>query len=364
MAIAPPPDLRAAVAIPVDRGSADRTLAAARAQPAVRDRGIDALKGVGIALVVLGHAFIGLMAARLAPADGWMAWAHYTVYLFHMPLFFVLSGLFVARRLDDAPPAFLAWLGRRLVWPYLLWSTLQLAVIHAAGAAVNTPAALSAWRLVELLWAPASQYWFLHALALFHLLAYASGRLGGQAAWLPAAALLLLGFVLSGGGWPAVGFYVPFLLWYAAGATLGSGRFSAWLQAAGGQTLVLAAPLLALALLLAQVPGLRAHEVAHQAPQTLGAQLAGVAMVLLAVARAGTSTQRLLAWLGRRSMAIFLMHVMAVAGCRVAMMRLPVAVPAEAILVVSVAMGLLLPCLVQWAAQRVGVATWLGLDRG
>ena len=71
--------------------------AAALAGSRVAD--IDAMKGAGIALVVVGHAFVGLLAARLAPADGWMAWAHYTIYLFHMPLFFLLSGLFAARRL-------------------------------------------------------------------------------------------------------------------------------------------------------------------------------------------------------------------------------------------------------------------------
>lgn len=43
---------------------------------------IDALKGFGILLVIVGHS-------------GCPAWLLHWLYIFHMPLFFMLSGLMV-----------------------------------------------------------------------------------------------------------------------------------------------------------------------------------------------------------------------------------------------------------------------------
>ena len=343
--------------------------AAARAGSRVAD--IDAMKGAGIALVVVGHAFVGLLAARLAPADGWMAWTHYAIYLFHMPLFFLLSGLFAARRLADGPPQFLRWLLVGLVWPYVLWSVLQLGVIHLAGDAVNVPHAMSVERIVALLWLPASQYWFLHALAMFHALAWVTGRLGWQAAWLPAA--LLMQAALA---WPAFrasifGSYLPYLVWFALGAALTGAHSATWLQALRsrlqalpqGRWAALALPAAAALIFVMQAEALRALDVHYKSAATLGAQAAGIVMVVLACALAAPAVQAALAWLGRRSMAIFLMHVMVVAGCRIVVMKIAPATPAEVVLLLSTTLGLLLPCWAAMAAQRAGLSQWLGFER-
>ena len=341
--------------------------AAALAGSRVAD--IDAMKGAGIALVVVGHAFVGLLAARLAPADGWMAWAHYTIYLFHMPLFFLLSGLFAARRLADGPPQFLRWLLVGLVWPYLLWSVLQLLAIHLAGDAVNY--ALNVDRIVALAWLPTSQYWFLHALAMCHALAWVTGRLGWQAAWLPAALLLQAALF-----WPAfratiVGSYLPYLVWFALGAALTGARSATWLQALRsrlqalpqGRWAALALPAAAALLFVMQAEALRALGVHYKSAATLGAQAAGIAMVVGACALAAPAVQAALAWLGRRSMAIFLMHVLVVAGCRIVVMKIAPATPAEVVLLLSTTLGLLLPCWAAMAAQRAGLSQWLGFER-
>jgi fucose 4-O-acetylase-like acetyltransferase len=328
---------------------------------------IDAMKGAGIALVVLGHAFVGLLAARLAPADGWMAWTHDAIYLFHMPLFFLLSGLFAARRGDDSPSQFLRWLSLGLLWPYLLWSVLQLGVIHLAGDAVNTPHAMSAGRVVALLWLPASQYWFLHALAMFHVLAWVSARLGWQRFWLLGALLLQAAL-----WWPdfratIFGSYLPYLAWFALGAVLTGARLASLLEE-GRQRLqrgwpVLALPAAAAVMFLLQAQDLRGLDAHYKSSATLGAQATGivlVGLVVLACARAAPSLQAALAWLGRRSMPIFLVHVMVVAGCRIVVMKLAPGTSAEVLLVISTVLGLLLPCWMAMAAQRAGLTQALG----
>src|SRR5258706_10382589 len=76
---------------------ADAALPAASTR--VRADWVDVAKGIGIVLVVFGHAVDGLLKARLADAgSGWAA-AYFAVYTFHMPLFFLLAGLFVQERL-------------------------------------------------------------------------------------------------------------------------------------------------------------------------------------------------------------------------------------------------------------------------
>ncbi len=342
---------------------------AALPAPAVAGRWaqLDALKGLGIVLVVLGHGINGLVAAHRVPADGWMAGLHYVIYLFHMPLFFLLSGLFFERRLDDSAAGFVRQLWVRLLWPYFLWASLQLALIAWAGPMVNVPAAWNAWRVVELAWAPASQYWFLHALALFQIGAYVLGRLGGPGAWLPAALLLLvLAAALVAGG-AAGGSYLPFAAWFLVGAAVGAPRFAqGWhrLQAWGPRRAGLPLSGLLVLLCLVQVPGLRQHGVGYHDLAALGAQLAGLAAAIACCARLnGTRAALLLTWLGRRSMSIFLLHVMVVAGCRIVLWRLAPELPAAFVLALSVSLGVLLPCGAAWLAQRAGLSALLGLDR-
>ncbi len=57
-----------------------------------REDWIDVLKGLAIILVVLGHVLDGATGQSLFADDGWMVKLHEAIYIFHMPLFFLLSG--------------------------------------------------------------------------------------------------------------------------------------------------------------------------------------------------------------------------------------------------------------------------------
>ena len=122
---------------------------------------LDIAKGIGILLVVLGHndfEVISVFVQRL-------------IYSFHMPLFFFLCGLFVVPRLSRGPAKFRSSLWRSVAWPYFLWSAVQIIAIWTAGSLVNSPVDDLGGRLVSILWAPPSQFWFLYGLFLFHLTA-------------------------------------------------------------------------------------------------------------------------------------------------------------------------------------------------
>jgi fucose 4-O-acetylase-like acetyltransferase len=55
----------------------------------------DYAKGMGIILVVYGHSARGLMSSGMIPSVSIFSVVDYTIYTFHMPLFFFLSVMFV-----------------------------------------------------------------------------------------------------------------------------------------------------------------------------------------------------------------------------------------------------------------------------
>src|SRR3954465_6338078 len=88
---------------------------------------IDYAKGVGILLVVAGHVWRGL-DSRISlppflktdgPVDRW-------VYGFHMPLFFVVSGLFLFRSAGKPAREYVVDKLSTLLWPLLVWTAIYL----------------------------------------------------------------------------------------------------------------------------------------------------------------------------------------------------------------------------------------------
>jgi fucose 4-O-acetylase-like acetyltransferase len=202
--------------------------ASAPIRDAGRDQALDIVKGVGIVLVVLGHAWRGLDAAGLIGNASLYAAIDRLIYNFHMPLFFLVSGLTFAgwasrRSLADA----LASRVGRILYPFVLWTYLFTLMRLLAGDAVNSPVDglgdVFAWPLP-----PRDHLWFLWALFLQHVLvllviAILPNTVAGWA-WLSATVLAVLGASI----WPDL-FGV---LTIGAFTHLGAFLFGIWL----GQT--------------------------------------------------------------------------------------------------------------------------------
>lgn len=318
---------------------------------------VDAARGLGIVLVVSGHVLIGLIDAGVLPRSGGWWLAYYVIYAFHMPLFFWLAGLFALRSLARPVDQVATQWWWRLVWPYLLWSTLQWAVLGLAGSWANHAAELSLTRWVALLWRPISQFWFLQTLLLLQVLAWwAWPRLGPQRLlWLCLTLLLLptllpmpvgltnvcrfgvffvLGLLQAQGqpqpDWPRPGW----TLWGVTGLALG---VCAWVP-----TQVM------------QRGDLPWH------PSALPAACAGIWLCVLLARSLPAGLQAGLAHLGRQTMPIFLLHIFFVAGVRIVLMRLGPPPPAVMLLLALLA-GLLAPLAVQALARRLGGSRLWGL---
>lgn len=86
---------------------------------------IDYAKGLTIILVVYHHSFLTLVNAGVE-VNSWLINANLSVYSFRMPMFFMLSGLFIARSLEKrGVRKYIENRARILLYPYILWALLQ-----------------------------------------------------------------------------------------------------------------------------------------------------------------------------------------------------------------------------------------------
>ena len=129
-----------------------------------RDLGPDFVKGVAIVLMLYGHVtFLG------TTADAQKALVS-CIYLFHMPLFLVISGYYFFPKgpLLDV----LKKLCRRLVIPYVIFQAIYLILLHQAyqhGFQTNNslPKLDGQILAATLLLHPVGGYWFLHTLVIY-----------------------------------------------------------------------------------------------------------------------------------------------------------------------------------------------------
>lgn len=124
---------------------------------------VDCARGITSILVVYHHVCMGLWTAGLPfwpGPDGALAEA---VRGTRMPLFFFLAGLFLERAARRPAPQFLGRKAGGLIYPYVLWSLIQIALLVAFAPVVNTR--VDGWRQVgRLLYHPYGPFWFLPVL--------------------------------------------------------------------------------------------------------------------------------------------------------------------------------------------------------
>lgn len=136
--------------------------------PISRIQWIDAAKGVGIILVVIGHTLRGLETADILQFTGVYGRVDAAIYAFHMPLMFLLSGLFIHKALPQSWLQYTLKHAQRLIWPLILWTYIFFACKILAGGAANTPMSWYNFPFFPL--PPRAHFWFLWALFLGFLM--------------------------------------------------------------------------------------------------------------------------------------------------------------------------------------------------
>jgi uncharacterized membrane protein YcfT len=136
-----------------------------------RSAWVDAAKGLSILLVVAHHAVSFLHTSGLAPPA--VIAANTALASMRMPLFFLVSGLFVAGPLAAPWRTLLHKRVAFFLYLFALWTLLRFAFFHIPAVAAVDPyvhdtdvVALAMAPLV-----PGSGVWFIYALALFAVIA-------------------------------------------------------------------------------------------------------------------------------------------------------------------------------------------------
>lgn len=312
---------------------------------------IDAARGIGIILVVAGHVERGLIGARIAQGSIW-TWMDYGIYTFHMPLFFLLAGVNVPASLANGRVQFLQAKLWTIAYPYVLWSVIQGSVLVAFSSATNVQTHVSDVLMIG--WRPMSQFWFLYVLMACQLVALMLTSHRGLLVGVAVGSFAVSTLLPQGG---IVGELLHAFPFFALGI-LRSGPLLGW-QLGGGEALrggIAAIGLTITVPLSGLLDGMN-----YDAALALPASVCGI-VLLISVSRllAGTAL-KVAVGAGRMSMTIYVTHIMAAAGTRIALVNLHVAPNAWLYLVVCTAVGVVAPIIAHVVFERLDLLVLLGL---
>jgi fucose 4-O-acetylase-like acetyltransferase len=302
---------------------------------APRQAWIDVARAVALVLVVAGHTERGLAAAGIMAGEAAQDF-DLVVYSFHIPLFFLISGLLFAQSIERRP-FLLTWKVRtiRLLQPCLIWSIVLLGLIVLAADLANTPVSpTDAFISILLLpLQPVSIFWFLYTLLLCMAVSglaieYRYCTPGQLLFWslvLHVAYLLFLSDQQAGMGLQFVRF-AEHQLYFAVGIFLAPAvlrdRRALVADAQFGRHIAIATAFLAACFLAAVWALVAFHFSYHSSLGTLAALSASGAVLgicYLAVNLRNWLVPAPVMTISKETLAIFCMHVPFVSGTRMAL---------------------------------------------
>lgn len=316
---------------------------------------VDYLKGIAIILVVYRHALIGIERSGLV-VNEYLVNANMIFYSFRMPLFFLLSGIFVQSSLERR--TLQNFIGKKfelLLYPYLVWTVLQITLQIVLGRFTNAGRTWADYAYIIYQPRELDQFWYLPALFNTTLLYVLVKTKLKPAAWVQCAMGLLFYFARPYlGKISMLTDWMEFYFFFALGDAMGRAFFSAPVQRVLKNPLLLlpATPLF----VFAQVYFLR-HTV-NDAVFLLVALTGCFFMLLIAFQLEKLHTAFFLRVLGYHSLYIYVMHVMVTALVRIVLTRLGIH-QTEVLLFAGIAGGVTIPVVVYNYCVRDGFAWFL-----
>ena len=150
---------------------------------------VDYLRGIAILLVVYRHVLLGLQRANMDIPIA-LVNANMIFFSFRMPLFFILSGIFINGSIARRPLNKLIYIKfENLLYPYLVWSFIQITLQMLLSRYSNSDRTWIDYTYIFYQPRGLDQFWYLPALfntTIIYLLLKVKGRL-------PAWTQLLLG---------------------------------------------------------------------------------------------------------------------------------------------------------------------------
>jgi fucose 4-O-acetylase-like acetyltransferase len=125
---------------------------------------VDYLRGIAIILVVYRHALIGIQRGNITVPDA-LVNANMIFYSFRMPLFFILSGIFINSSIARHPFKKLLYSKfENLLYPYLVWVTIQVTLQILLARYTNSERTVHDYIFILTQPKLLDQFWYLPAL--------------------------------------------------------------------------------------------------------------------------------------------------------------------------------------------------------
>lgn len=284
-----------------------------------RIKWVDIAKGLGILLVIYGHALGGIMNSNVTVTTQPLTIPYNVIYGFHMPLFFFLSGIFAVSWFQRDYKLAMKQKVFSLVIPYFIWTIITGGVMAAAQRVTNSGLGIRNILLSPI--NPFSEYWFLYVMFIIFVVYYWGGRLMGS------NMLLFLSFILFFARpfvykfWIFDAFSLNFLFFMLGTKVLGSMSIQKFLKVTKTKFI--------LSVTLFVLVNIWYIQVIKQSNFMLSsyAKIVTISVGILLITYFSQLIEnlpvvgRVLIWLGRASMAIYVMHLIPIAGARIVALK-------------------------------------------
>jgi fucose 4-O-acetylase-like acetyltransferase len=330
----------------------DRTIRADVPSDTSRQRArslvIDFMRAVAIILVVFGHAQRGLFQTGQVAGVYWDAVypvVDYFIYVFHIPVFFATSGILLDRS-EQSPRQFAARIGR-LALLYLLWNTMNaipaVVFLRFINRSFGRAGYLDAINPVHI----NGIMWFFVALMFAQTLYFLTQR-RQLTRWVAICLSVLVLAIDADFHGAAYG-----SLWLLAGAEISrlkllDGNYFSRRQAG----LCLASYLIASAL---------CYELNIPYYLAIPACAFGL-FALYSFGQVQVDHPVSLTFVGKNTLSIYVMHVLAVAGIRIALIKVFDVQPSAALIIPLTLAGIAIPLTTVILLRRLRLSKWVLLD--
>ena len=289
-----------------------------------REAWVDNVKVIACVLVAVGHLFMSVTTGILSDGDLFQ-WFKQTIYLFHVPLFFICSGYLYQKR--SKVDSFSSWKNNilkkalALGVPYLVFSLATWALKTVFSGAVNNAQTNS---LVKTLFvSPTAPYWYLYALFFIFLITPTFKNKNSMAFGIVTAVIFKVINIVFGGGIAIISYTLANEIWFVIGMFLAFVDFTSFLK----KKQWIAFGLLGTAVFLSGSILIYCFNIENGFIKFLLGVL--ICISIIAIVSSVFSKGQNIAWsfMARYTMPVFLMHTLCAAPVRIVLLRFGVISP-------------------------------------
>lgn len=286
---------------------------------AKRIQWVDISKGIGILLVIYGHALGGIINALPATRATILSVPYNIIYGFHMPLFFFLSGIFAVKWVQRNFRLALHQKVVSLVIPYFVWTIITGTIMALAQKYTNS--GLGVRNILISPIAPFSEYWFLYVLFFIFLVYYIGNRIIGANGLLILSVILFLMRPLIYKYWILDAFSLNFVFFCIGTKFFTLKKFWTIFQYTKFRLFLVSVLFIVINILYLKVIGFNNYlYISYSKALTVSCGIL-LTVYLAQLVEKVKWLSACLVWLGQASMAVYVMHLIPIAGSRIFALR-------------------------------------------